>query len=78
MLYPTNKEGMSNSGDKPLTDKEIEMMNELLEKYNKESQEICDFCVTQLQNMNFSNISNMIETEKKLSSCALIDKISAS
>ena len=78
MLYPTNKEGMSNSGDKPLTDKEIEMMNELLQKYNKESQEICDFCVTQLQNMNFSNISNMIETEKKLSSCALIDKISAS
>ena len=50
ILYPTNKEGMSNTGDKPLTVKEIEMMNELLNKYNKESQEICDVCLTQLQN----------------------------
>ena len=78
ILYPTNKEGMSNTGDKPLTVKEIEMMNELLDKYNKESQEICDVCLTQLQNMNLPNLSKMIESEKKLSSCALIDKLSGS
>lgn len=78
ILYPTNKEGMSNTGDNPLTVKEIEMMNELLDKYNKESQEICDVCLTQLQNMNLPNVSKMIETEKKLSSCALIDKLSGS
>lgn len=77
ILYPTNKEGMSQTGD-PLTVKEIEMINELLNKYNKESQEICGVCLTQLQNMNISNISKMIETNKKLSSCALIDKISDS
>ena len=78
ILYPTNKEGMSNTGDNPLTVKEIEMMNELLDKYNKESQEICDVCLTQLQNMNLPNLSKMIESEKKLSSCALIDKLSGS
>ena len=78
ILYPTNKEGMSNTGDNPLTVKEIEIMNELLNKYNKESQEICDVCLTQLQNMNLPNLSKMIESEKKLSSCALIDKLSGS